>query len=71
MPKTVLLSLATFQKDSQRVWGYPDIVSLEILLTSQVFISITQVSGSGVKECLGEVRGEFAFPCTLKGLNDS
>ena len=28
------------------------------------------MSDSGVKKSLGEVRRDFAFPCTLKGLND-
>ena len=51
------------------VSGWLDIVSLEILLTGHVFISIAQVSDSGVKKSLGEVSGGFTFPCTLKGLN--
>ena len=52
------------------VWVWLDIVSLEILLAGQVFALIAQVSGSGVKKGLGEVRGGCTFPCTLKGLND-
>ena len=37
--KNVLLSLTILQNDSQRMWGWPDIVYLEILLTGQVFIT--------------------------------
>ena len=42
-----------------------DIISLEILLTGQVFILLALVSDSGVKKSLGEKR----FLCTVKGLN--
>ena len=54
----------------RRVLGWLDVVSLEILLTGQVFISIAQVRGFGVKKRLGEVGGGCTFPCMLKGLND-
>ena len=48
------------------VWGGLDTVSWEILVTGKVFISIVQVSGSGVKKRLGEVRGGCAFPVCSK-----
>ena len=52
------------------MWGELDIITLEILLTGQVFILIALVSDSRVKKSLGEKRRDFAFPCTLKRLND-
>ena len=47
-----------------------DIISLEILLTGQVFTLLALVSDSGVKKSLGEKRRDLAFLCTVKGLND-
>ena len=47
-----------------------DIISLEILLTGQVFTLLALVSDSGVKKSLGEKRRDLAFLCTVKGLID-